>query len=144
MSSLKETDFQPLPTPYAHVYPLSEEGHHEVCFTPSSQPPADSPQHQPVFTAEQMHEYVAQDRKLREAAQAPLAKVDNSEGEVAVTWLIPTAAIASGFLYASPPAPKRLSPERIEEIFRTNSGYGGDDFHAFARAIEDEYGIGKT
>lgn len=144
MSSLQKTDFAPLPTPYAHVYPLSKEGHHEVCFSPSSQPPAHEPQHQPVFTAEQMLEYVLEDRRLRQAAHVPLAKVDNSEGEASITWMVPAQVIESGYLYAAPPMPKRLSPERVEEIFRTSAGYCGDDFHAFACALEDEYGIGKA
>lgn len=96
MISFGKSDFQPLPTPYSHIYPLSEDGHHEVCFTPSSQPPADFAQHQPVFTAEQMRDYVAQDRELRQSVQEPLTKVVNSEGEATVTRLVPKAAIASG------------------------------------------------
>jgi hypothetical protein len=56
-----------------------------------------------------------------------------------------TASILST-LYTAPPAAQRqvpqerkwvgLTDEEIELIFRESSGYGGDDFQSFARAIE--------
>ena len=39
---------------------------------------------------------------------------------------------------------KPLTEEELEQIFRKSSGYGGDDFQAFARAIEAAHNIGET
>ena len=36
---------------------------------------------------------------------------------------------------------KPLTEEELEQIFRKSSGYGGDDFQAFARAIEAAHNI---
>ena len=34
-----------------------------------------------------------------------------------------------------------LTNEQIDDIFQANSGYGGDNFHKFAQAIELHHGI---
>ena len=36
---------------------------------------------------------------------------------------------------------KPLADDELEQIFRKSSGYGGDDFQAFARAIEAAHNI---
>jgi hypothetical protein len=46
-----------LPRAYSHIYPLGDDGTHDVCFTPSAQP-GNGREHRPVFTAEQMQQHV--------------------------------------------------------------------------------------
>ncbi len=36
---------------------------------------------------------------------------------------------------------KPLTDEEIENLYKRSAGYGGDDFHSFARAIEAAHGI---
>ena len=44
---------------------------------------------------------------------------------------------------AAPPATERkpLTDEEIEKLYKRSAGYGGDDFHSFARAIEAAHNI---
>lgn len=47
-----------LPHPYSNIYPEDpEDCCHYVCYTPSTQPGGGRPNHQPVYTADQMREY---------------------------------------------------------------------------------------
>jgi hypothetical protein len=36
---------------------------------------------------------------------------------------------------------KPLTEEEIEKLYKRSAGYGGDDFHSFARAIEAAHNI---
>jgi hypothetical protein len=36
---------------------------------------------------------------------------------------------------------KPLTDEEIEKLYKRSAGYGGDDFHSFARAIEAAHNI---
>lgn len=48
----------PLPEPYSNIYPADEEECcHFICYTPGTQPGGGRPNHQPVFTADQMRQY---------------------------------------------------------------------------------------
>ena len=50
----------PLPKPYSNIYPEDDvEGCHYICYSPAVQPGGGIPNHQPVFTANQMHEHAA-------------------------------------------------------------------------------------
>ena len=46
-----------------------------------------------------------------------------------------------GFSYGKKAQRKPLTNDELEQIFRKSSGYGGDDFQAFARAIEAAHNI---
>ena len=46
-----------------------------------------------------------------------------------------------GFADGKAAQSKPLADDELEQIFRKSSGYGGDDFQAFARAIEAAHNI---
>jgi len=47
-----------LPKPYSNIYPENEDDCcHYICYSPSTQPGGGRPNHQPVYTADQMREY---------------------------------------------------------------------------------------
>ena len=55
------TDALPLPAPYSNIYPHhKDDGCHYVCYSPSTQPGDGRPNHQPVYTADQIREYAKQ------------------------------------------------------------------------------------
>ena len=87
-----------LPEPYSNIYPMNDEGFHGVCFTPAFQPGHGRPNHQPVFTADDMRDFADRTHDLRASnGQAPAAGAvagpakwpttcDGKEQEAWETW----------------------------------------------------------
>jgi hypothetical protein len=75
----------------------------------------------------------------RNAAQAKLDDDDDTQ-VYADTLLI---VYQRGFADGKAAQRKPLTDEEIEKLYKRSAGYGGDDFHSFARAIEAAHGIGE-
>ncbi len=77
----------------------------------------------------------------RNMAQAKLED-DDAQGYIAEYEAALLVADQSGFADGKRSAERKpLADDELEQIFRKSSGYGGDDFQAFARAIEAAHNI---
>jgi hypothetical protein len=74
--------------------------------------------------------------------QMAQAKLDDN-GDTQVDAAVLTIVYQRGFADGKAAQRKPLTDEELEQIFRKSSGYGGDDFQAFARAIEAAHNIGE-
>jgi hypothetical protein len=74
----------------------------------------------------------------RQAAKAKLDDDDDTQVYADMLLIVYQRGFADGKRAAER---KPLTDDELEQIFRKSSGYGGDDFQAFARAIEAAHNI---
>jgi hypothetical protein len=87
----------------------------------------------------------ADGRRAAQPEQEPVAWMVTYGGLTHVEYTLPSKVVDTHYqpLYTTPPAAQRkpLTGEEIENLYKRSAGYGGDDFHSFARAIEAAHNI---